>query len=84
MYIWLFEPAAPLGLPLPERIDPAPGYANTPGTDQEIVDEALELTTPIDAQTWFRGFVGGVDCQPVGGTPVFVVKFQEPPVGVAG
>jgi uncharacterized protein YndB with AHSA1/START domain len=27
---------------------------------------------------------GGVFDQPVGGVPVFVVKLQDPPVGVAG
>jgi hypothetical protein len=38
----------------------------------------------IENQTVFVGFVGGAVVQPVGGTPTFVVKFQEPPVGVAG
>jgi hypothetical protein len=42
------------------------------------------LTIEIQNQTVFVGFVGGAVVQPVGGTPIFVVKFHEPPVGVAG
>jgi hypothetical protein len=48
------------------------------------VAEERELTIEIDAQTVLVGFTGGAVVQPVGGTPTFVVKFQEPPVGVAG
>jgi hypothetical protein len=38
----------------------------------------------IENQTVFVGFVGGAVVHPAGGTPTFVVKFHEPPVGVAG
>jgi hypothetical protein len=44
----------------------------------------LLLTRAIENQTVFVGFVGGAVVQPVGGTPTLVVKFHEPPVGVAG
>jgi hypothetical protein len=43
-----------------------------------------ELTIEIQAQTTFVGFVGGAVVHPAGGTPTLVVKFHEPPVGVAG
>jgi hypothetical protein len=42
------------------------------------------LTMEIENQTVFVGFVGGAVVQPVGGVPVLVRKFHEPPVGVAG
>jgi hypothetical protein len=61
-----------------------PGTTQDAGAVQVNVAEERELTREIDAQTTFVGLVGGVVDQPVGGTPTFVEKFQEPPVGVAG
>jgi hypothetical protein len=42
------------------------------------------FTNEIQNQTVVDGFVGGATNHPAGGVPTFVVKFHEPPVGVAG
>ena len=57
---------------------------NTPGVDQVIVLPDLLLTIAQDTQTKLAGAAGTFKDQPVGGVPVLVLKFQEPPVGVAG
>jgi hypothetical protein len=38
----------------------------------------------MEAHTTFVGVTGGTVVHPVGGVPTLVVKFQDPPVGVAG
>jgi hypothetical protein len=43
-----------------------------------------EDTRAIDTQTSLDGLEGGASNHPEGGVPMFVVKFQEPPVGVDG
>ena len=68
----------PLNIGKPEENE------NLPGADQTITTELLELTNPIETQTVFNGFCGGLASHPVGGVPVLVVKSHEPPVGVAG
>ena len=55
-----------------------------PGSDQVKDDVVLELTKAIETQTSSVGAGGGDIDQPDGSVPVFVRKFQEPPVGVAG
>jgi hypothetical protein len=61
-----------------------PARTQDDGTDQVNVDVVFELTKVIEAQTIFVGVAGGVDDHPEGGVPTLVIKFQEPPVGVAG
>jgi hypothetical protein len=48
------------------------------------VADVRESTTAIETQTKLVGLAGGAFNQPDGAVPVFVVKLQEPPVGVAG
>jgi len=80
-------PAAPVVV-VPAAIVAAapavPALTHVAGAVHVNVEEERELTKEIDAQTILVGLVGGVVDQPVGGTPTFVVKSQDPPVGVAG
>jgi hypothetical protein len=76
-------PALPVGPTLP--VGPVgPDLIKGAGTVQINAAVLRLLTIAIENQTVFVGFVGGAVVQPVGGVPTFVVKFHEPPVGVAG
>jgi hypothetical protein len=57
---------------------------NTPGIDHAKVAEFLLLTKAMDTQTCWVGTAGTTVTHPLGGVPVFVWKFHDPPVGVAG
>jgi hypothetical protein len=76
-------PAPPVGPILP--VGPVgPNLTKGAGTVQTKAAVLRLLTIAIENQTVLVGFVGGAVVQPVGGVPVFVRKFHEPPVGVAG
>jgi len=62
-----------------------PGAIQTAGEVQTKGLAAVkEETKAIDAQTSVPLVAGGVLDHPEGGVPTLVVKFHEPPVGVAG
>jgi hypothetical protein len=76
-------PAVPVGPILP--VGPV-GPCLTKGAGAVHTNVAVFrlLTIEIQNQTVFVGLVGGAVVQPAGGVPTLVVKFHEPPVGVAG
>jgi hypothetical protein len=76
-------PVGPVG-PIPPVGPVGPDLIKGAGAVQTKVAVLRLLTIEIQNQTVFVGFVGGAVVHPAGGTPTFVVKFQDPPVGVAG
>jgi hypothetical protein len=83
IYNWPFTPVPALGTPEPVKTG-KPEAAIKPGTDQVKAAVLRESTIAIDTQIKLEGEAGGAFNQPVGAVPVFVVKLQDPPVGVAG
>jgi hypothetical protein len=76
-------PVGPVGPKLP--VGPVgPFFTKGAGAVQVNAAVLRLLTIEIQNQTMFVGLVGGAVVHPVGGTPTLVVKFHEPPVGVAG